>query len=278
MPHWTVDQLREHMAEALARLRGERPLVHHIANAVTTQEVANATLALGASPVMADAPEEVPQVTPRARALSLNLGTLSAPRAKAIHLAAQTARAHGIPIVLDPTGVAMTSLRASLSLELLHEGITVTRGNVAEIAYVAGIQAIARGVDAVGATAPPQDVARRCATRYGVVAAVTGAVDVINDGTCSVRIARGHPLLASVTGAGCIATALIAAFCATGASPLIASAAGLCALDIAAERAAAQAAGPGSFRVALFDHLALLTPQDLRDVDGIAIRGQEDGV
>lgn len=253
-------------AALLARVRETRPLVHHITNTVTQNDVANATLAIGAAPVMAHAPEEVEAMVAQARALVLNVGTLTVAAVDAMVRAARRANAEGIPVVLDPVGVGATPFRTAQVERLLGEArLACVRGNAGEIAALAGRPGMVRGVDAVreggaDAAGDPAGLASALAVRLRCAVASTAKVDVLTDGARLVRLAHGHPWLAQITGSGCMATACIGAFAAVEADALAAAVAGLACFEIAAEQAATTAAGPGSFRVALFDALAALDP------------------
>jgi hydroxyethylthiazole kinase len=63
--------------ETLEEVRKVNPLVHNITNVVVTNFTANGLLALGASPVMAYAAEEVADMAKIASSLVLNIGTLN---------------------------------------------------------------------------------------------------------------------------------------------------------------------------------------------------------
>ena len=242
----------------------QRPLVHQITNYVVMNETANATLALGALPVMAHAPEEVEEMASVAGALVLNIGTLSEPWVEAMLLAGGAANGAGVPIVLDPVGAGATRYRTETARRLLDElEIAVLRGNAAEIATLAGEEAEIRGVESVGAAATAE-LAQAASRALGCVAAVTGPIDHIADGERHYAVANGHELLASVTGTGCMATALTGCFLAVRRdAPLEAASEALVAFGVAAEDAAAGAKGPGSFHAALYDALAVLDPETL---------------
>jgi hydroxyethylthiazole kinase len=247
-------------AALLARVREARPLVHHITNTVTQNDVANATLAIGAAPVMAHAPEEVEAMVAQARALVLNVGTPTVAVVDAMVRAARRANAEGIPIVLDPVGVGATPFRTAQVERLLGEArMACVRGNAGEIAALAGRPGMVRGVDAVSGGGA-DSLAAALAVRLRCAVAATAKVDVLTDGERLVRLAHGHPWLGRITGSGCMATACVGAFAAVERDPLAAAVAGLACFEIAAEQAARTAAGPGSFRVALFDALAALDP------------------
>jgi hydroxyethylthiazole kinase len=258
--------------ESLRRLRDTRPLVHQITNYVVMNETANATLALGALPVMAHAREEVEEMVRLAGALVLNIGTLSAPWIEAMLQAGWAANEAGVPVVLDPVGAGATGFRTETAKRILEEvDVAVLRGNAGEVATLVGVDAEVRGVESVGAGGDPGELAREAATRLGVVASVTGPTDHVSDGETVVPIRNGHPLLASITGTGCMSTAITGCFLAVERDrPLDAAVAALVAFGVAGEDAARDAKGPGSFHVALYDCLAALDPDTL---DGRALVG-----
>jgi hydroxyethylthiazole kinase len=251
--------------DTLRRLREQRPLVHQITNYVVMNETANATLAVGALPVMAHAPEEVEEMVGLAGALVLNIGTLSSSWIDAMLLAGRAANAAGVPVVLDPVGAGATRYRTDTAKRILDEvEVAVLRGNAGEIATLAGVEAEVRGVESIGAAGPAAEVARDAASALGVVAAVTGSVDHVSDGARVVAVVNGHPLLASITGTGCMSTAITGAFLAVRVEePLEAAAEALAAFGVAGENAAPGAKGPGSFHVNLYDALAALDPAQL---------------
>jgi hydroxyethylthiazole kinase len=248
----------------LRAIRERKPLVHQITNYVVMNETANATLALGALPVMAHAPQEVEEMAAVAGALVLNIGTLSDHWIQGMLLAGVAANRAGVPIVLDPVGAGATRYRTATAHRLLNElDVAVVRGNSAEIATLAGRQAEIRGVEAVGDAAGPE-LAKAAARALGCVVAVTGAVDQVSDGERGHAIANGHELLGTVSGTGCMATAVTGCFLAVRReAPLEAAAEALVAFGVAGEDAAAGARGPGSFHVALYDALYNLDPETL---------------
>ncbi len=252
-------------AELLALIRQRRPVVHHLANFVTIADVAAATRAVGSLPIMAMAPEEIQEIVARADVLVVNLGTPTVGRLETITLAVREARERGLPIVIDPVGVGASRLRTEGAKKTLHAaGRAVVRANAAEAAALAGQPGNLRGVEAVG-TADVAIVAAAVARLAGV-AAITGPRDVITDGTQSLAVDNGHPWLRAVPGAGCMATALVGAFCAV-AGPVglvTAAASALACFGLAAERAAERAGGPGTLKSLLLDALFALEPDDLR--------------
>jgi hydroxyethylthiazole kinase len=249
----------------LRAIRERKPLVHQITNYVVMNETANATLALGALPVMAHAPQEVEDMASTAAALVLNIGTLSDHWIEAMLLAGAAANRAGVPVVLDPVGAGATSYRTDTARTLLAElEIAVVRGNAAEVATLAGREAEIRGVEAIGASGSPADLAAAAAKELGCVASVTGPVDHISDGERSYAIANGHELLGTVSGTGCMSTAVTGCFLAVRPeAPLEAAAEALVAFGVAGEDAAQEARGPGTFHAALYDALYLLDPETL---------------
>ena len=250
--------------ESLRRLRERRPLVHQITNYVVMNETGNATLALGALPVMAHAREEVEEMAGLSGALVLNIGTLSPHWIDAMLLAARAANERGVPVVLDPVGAGATRYRTETAKRILDAvDVTVLRGNAGEVATLVGVEAEVRGVESIGGAGDPAGLAQEAARSLGVVASVTGAVDHVSDGERTIAIANGHPLLASITGTGCMSSAITGCFLAVADSPLDGAAEALVAFGVAGEDAARDAKGPGSFHVGLYDALAALDPDTL---------------
>jgi hydroxyethylthiazole kinase len=249
--------------QLLRELRERKPLVHQITNYVVMNETANATLALGALPVMAHAREEVEEMVALAGALVLNIGTLSPHWIEAMLLAGRAANEHGVPVVLDPVGAGATRFRTETARRLLDDvKISVLRGNPGEIATLVGVQAEVRGVESIGVSGESADLARAAAQNLELVASVTGPTDHVSDGDRALAVANGHPLLAAVTGTGCMSSAITGCFLAVARdTPLEAAAAALAVFGVAAEDAARDAKGPGSFLVALYDALAALEPE-----------------
>jgi hydroxyethylthiazole kinase len=253
----------------LRALREQKPLVHQITNYVVMNETANATLALGALPVMAHAGEEVEEMVRIASSLVLNIGTLSGHWVDAMLLAGAAATARQIPVVLDPVGAGATEYRTTTAHRILGlVDVTVLRGNAGEIATLVGAQAEVRGVESIGAGMEPAQLARAAARSLGVIAAVTGPVDHVSDGERVLAVSNGHALLGMVTGTGCMSSALTGCFLAAKpGEPLEAAAEALAAFGVAAEAAARGAEGPGTFHARLYDALYSLDPDTL---DGLA--------
>jgi hydroxyethylthiazole kinase len=251
---------------ALGVIRERKPLVHNITNYVVMNETANAILALGALPVMAHAKDEVREMVGLAGALVLNIGTLSEDWIEAMLLAGAAANEKGVPVVLDPVGVGATAYRTDTARRILAAvDVAVLRGNAGEVATLVGVEAEVRGVESVGVAGDSAALAQEAARRLGLVASVTGPVDHISDGERSAAVANGHELLASVSGTGCMSTAITGCFLAAKDDRFEAAVEALVAFGVAGEDAAVDAKGPGSFHVNLYDALAALDPTTLSE-------------
>jgi hydroxyethylthiazole kinase len=247
----------------LETLRREKPLVHNITNYVVMNFTANTLLAMGASPVMAHAAQEVEEMVSIARSLVLNIGTLSGAWIDAMMLAGRKANKLGVPVILDPVGSGATALRTKTFADMLGSlRLAVVRGNASEILSIASTDITTKGVDSQHEAGEAHPSAIKLAKDSGAVVAITGAVDVITDGATTVRCGNGHPLMGTITGTGCAASASIAAFAGITGDPLAAASAGLAFFGLAGERAAARAKSPGSFMIALIDALYEITPAE----------------
>jgi hydroxyethylthiazole kinase len=250
-------------ASTLERVRLQRPLIHLISNLVTLLDVANATLAIGARPVMAHAPEEVEEICRAARALVVNLGTPSRERIQAMRLAGLSANATGIPVVLDPVGIGASQFRKQAMQTLRSVQFAIIRGNAAEMGLLAGKPVTFSGVDTLKADYDRQVVARTLAEEFRTTVVVAGSPDYVSNGKRVWTIENGSEWLRRITGAGDMQSAMIAAAAAVEGDPLVAAASGIAWLGIAAEQAAleSKSVGPGTFRAALFDALGNLDPE-----------------
>jgi hydroxyethylthiazole kinase len=255
----------EQVAETLAAVRQRRPLVHNITNLVVTNSTANALLALGASPAMVEGTDEVAEFAAISDALVINLGTMSSPRAAAVHLAVAAANSAGKPWVLDPVAVGAIFYRTHLARELVALRPAIIRGNASEIRSLAGEQGGGRGVDSGDEVAAAVAAARALARQTGGAVAVTGAVDTIVDADRLLQVHNGHPMMTRVTGMGCTATAIAGACAAVQPDPLLAAAHALAILGVAGELAAERARGPGSLQLELLDALYLLDSSALAE-------------
>nr|WP_320133386.1 hydroxyethylthiazole kinase [uncultured Holophaga sp.] len=248
----------------LQALRAKSPVVHNITNYVVMNNTANALLALGASPVMAHAPEEMAEMVSISSALVLNIGTLSKEWIRAMFLAAEAARKKGIPIVLDPVGAGATSYRTSTARELLKEARpAILRGNASEIMATCGELAQTKGVDSTESSHAALAAAATLRDTYGCAVCISGETDYIVGKDCSWRVHNGHALMPRVTGLGCTATALCGAFAAITPDPALAAAQAMAVMGIAGEMAAEKADGPGTLQLHFLDALYQLDEPDL---------------
>ena len=241
-------------------LRKQNPVIHAITNYVTAESCADVALAAGASPVMADEPEEVMEITAGADALVLNLGTINFTKQIAMERAAEAAKAKGIPVILDPVGVMTSKLRLDFALKLLNKGyISIVRGNHSECAALLEGKTGGRGVDNLTEGTEEGEAlktAKDAAAKFGCVFAVTGAIDNISNGKQAVVLNNGHPLLEDITGSGCMTSMLVAACAAVTKDMLVAAALGVVIMGQSAELAAnllEKKDGPGMFKVRLID-------------------------
>ena len=239
------------------KIRNENPIIHCITNHVVSNFQANGLLAIGASPIMGEAKEEVEELVAISGALSLNIGTLNKDTLDSMILAGKEANKRGIPVVLDPVGAGATAFRKEAVQKLLTEiDVKVLRCNAGELAAIGGVEWSAKGVDAGEGNIDLEELATRVAKEYGLVVAVTGETDIVADGSKIEKITGGDPLMGSVTGMGCLLSAVTAAF--TAVAPDDPTAAAIEALQFygaAGEQAAQSSKGPGSFRETFLDVL-----------------------
>ncbi|MFH1093972.1 MAG: hydroxyethylthiazole kinase [Candidatus Omnitrophota bacterium] len=238
----------------LEKVRKQKPLVHHLTNWVTIYDCANIVKVFGASPVMAHAPEEVAQMTSLAAALVLNIGTLTSDLIEAMKLAVKSANKKNIPVILDVCGAGSTGFRDKKVFELLDAGrIDVIKGNASEVARVAGIDIVTKGVDSTDVDADLTEIARQLAKQRNCVVVITGQTDIVADKQRVFKIKNGHEMMAHIVGTGCMAASVIGTFAAISDDLAVGISAGLCCYEIAAECAAETSGGPGSFKEKLFD-------------------------
>lgn len=253
----------EPLLSAQRTVRSHNPLIHCITNPISINDCANAVLAVGAQPIMAEHPQEAAAITRSAAALLVNLGNVTDARLESIMISGGEAHESGIPCVIDLVGVGCSLLRLQFARKFvgnLHPAIV--KGNLSELMAFAGTPSRAEGVDAGDRLTPENqerilDQLSRLARRTGAVVLATGETDAVTDGAHTVLLKNGVPLLSRVTGTGCVAGALAAAYL-SAASPMAATALAVSVLGIAGELAAEQARGTGSFRVAVMDALSTL--------------------
>ncbi|MDR3644964.1 MAG: hydroxyethylthiazole kinase [Clostridia bacterium] len=255
------------ISRVLDEVRRKKPLIHHITNYVTVNDCANIVLAIGASPIMADDIGEAEAIAAISSALVLNIGTLNGRTLESMLAAGKKANACHIPVVLDPVGAGASELRNRATERLLHEvRVSVLLGNLSEIRFAAGLNAATKGVDVSDADLESgaeisRATAEKAARELGCVAAVTGATDMISDGSRTLAIRNGVRRLSAVTGTGCMCTSLVGTFCGATDDCLIAAAGGVLSMGIAGELAEESAGGRGngSFHIAIIDAVSGLS-------------------
>ncbi|HWQ74169.1 MAG TPA: hydroxyethylthiazole kinase [Syntrophomonas sp.] len=262
--------ITEQVSALISEVRSKVPLVHQITNYVTVNDCANITLAVGASPIMADDISEAAEITSISSALVINIGTLNERTVASMLASGKRANELGIPVIFDPVGAGASKLRSDTTKTIMNQiKLAVLRGNLSEISFVAGLKATTRGVDASAADLGNDAVAvaQEAARQLDCVVAVTGAEDVISDGRRTVIIQNGHKMLSRVTGTGCMATALVGAFAGATGDFLAAAAAGIASMGIAGEIAFEKAGGKGtgSFRSAIIDAVSLIDRELLKE-------------
>lgn len=257
-------QTMQTMKHILETVKREKPLIECITNTVTIADCANIILAAGASPIMAEDLREIEEIVAMSDAVVLNIGTLQAETVKAMHLAGKTANRLHIPVVFDPVGVGASKLRSDTAASLLREvRFSVIRGNLSEIKAIAGAAANTKGVDAAdGETADEQaiETVRNVARQYGCTVAATGAEDIVASAEHAAILKNGHPMMADVTGTGCMCTAVAGAMCGGAKNESFAAAVlAVSMMSISGEQAAEyvreNGVGIGTFREKLFDYL-----------------------
>ena len=262
--------------EILRTVRERSPLIQCITNFVTVNDCANILLASGASPTMAQDIREVEESVAGANGLVCNLGAIDL--VDSMILAGKRANELGIPVVLDPVAAGGTTLRRQLSVQLLEAvRFSAIRGNASEIRALAGQGSLGSGVDvaawdAITAENLPQSVELigSLAKRTGAVIAVSGAMDVVSDGTQTILLYNGCATMARITGSGCMLTTLIGAFCAAVPEhPFEATCAAMAAMgicgELAEEKRLKNKTGNATFRTDLIDAVFNLTDQELKE-------------
>jgi hydroxyethylthiazole kinase len=258
-------------AALLNKVREKKPLVHHITNYVTVNDCANVTLEIGASPVMADALGEAADIAAISQAVVLNMGTLNERTIPSMIAAGVSANAKGIPVLFDPVGAGASALRNDTAARLLSEvKVSVLRGNISEIKFIAGLSSVTKGVDAsegdLAGAEGAGPVAKELAKRLGCIVVISGAIDTVSDGGKTVFIENGHPMMGSITGTGCMCSSLIGSFCGAVPDGLFSAAiAAMLCMGVAGEQAFEKAGqfGSGSFREALHDALSRMDGETL---------------
>jgi len=252
------------LAVQMEGVRSRRPLVHHITNYVTVNDCANICICAWGSPVMTDAEDDVRDMTPVANAVVLNMGTLNPRTVEAMVLAGKVAKKNGVPVVFDPVGAGATPYRNEVAARIISEvGPDVIKGNAGEISFLAGFQGLVRGVDSAGSSEDMATLVLELSKKFGCIVAATGTIDYVADGKDAYVLCNGHSMQGFVSGTGCMLSSVVGTYVGANGVVVDAVVAAISAFNIAAEKAAEGCDGPGSFKVALFDSLFKLRPEDL---------------
>jgi hydroxyethylthiazole kinase len=266
------NDLLKNIDETLKKIKEKNALTHCITNSVTINDCANAVLAIGGSPFMAEDSEELEEVVAIADVVVINIGKLSKNQIESMNISAKAANKTGTPIVLDPVGVGVTELRNKTTLELIENyKITAIRGNISEIKAIAKLVGVldesntAKGVDVNADDIITDenlkangDLICELANKLDTVILASGPLDILSDGTTTVVINNGDDMMPQITGSGCMLSSILGS-CIAGSNPFDGSLVAILAMNIAGEKARAKVdandEGTGSFRTYLIDYL-----------------------
>ncbi|MGR6836069.1 hydroxyethylthiazole kinase [Syntrophomonas erecta] len=254
------------IAACLRQVRENPPLVHAITNYVTINDCANILLCMGASPAMCEVKTEVEEFVELISAVYINLGTPTEGQRLAAIAAVKKATEFGKPVILDPVACGVISWRREIIEQLFKSGkITVIKGNMGEIKFLAGYEGKVRGVDSLDDGEDGIEACQSLARKYNTIIAATGPTDIISDGKTTYLIENGTPMLSMVSGTGCMVGAMVGATLAVSEDKVMATAAAIMAMGIAGEKAAASIPRilPGTFKVKLMDCMYELQEEDI---------------
>lgn len=272
------------LSKYLDSVRSKTPLIHNITNYVTVNDCANILLACGASPIMADEKEDAVEITQICGGLNINIGTLCARSIPAMFAAGEKAGALGHPILLDPVGAGASSLRTKTARRLIEDiPLTVIRGNISEIKTLATGIGETHGVDAnIADKVTPENIdeviafSRTMAEKTGAVIAISGAIDIITSKDQACVVTNGDPIMASITGSGCMLSAMTTAYITANPDDIFgAVTAAFCAMGVCGEigKAAMQPGeGNATFRNHLIDAVYNLDGQTLDQMAKYSLR------
>jgi hydroxyethylthiazole kinase len=270
-----MSQINDKIIETVENLRSRSPLTHCITNFVTINDCANAVLAIGGSPIMANEPDEAEEMVTVVNTLLINIGTLYKSQIEAMKIASQTAAKLQKAYVLDPVGIGVSKIRNDTTMELMKEAKpSIIRGNLSEIKTLAMLYGIldectqAKGVDVADTDVINEDtldsnvkLVESIAQKLDTTIAVSGQIDIISDGKDTYVIRNGHPMLSDITGSGCMLGCLMASYAAVT-TPIMAATTAAAVMAIAGEVANQKVAyhkkGTGTFRSELIDALSLM--------------------
>ena len=282
------DKLKEKITKSLTEIKAKNPLTHCITNSVTINDCANAVLAIGGSPFMAEDAEELEEVVTIADALVINIGKLSKEQIKSMNVSAKVANETGTPIILDPVGVGVTELRNKTTMDLINNyDITAIRGNISEIKAIAKLVGVldesntAKGVDVNAddiiteeSLAANGEIIKELAKKLNTTVLASGPIDILSDGETTIAIDNGDDMMPLITGSGCMLSSIVGS-CVGGSTPLEGTLVAILAMNLAGEKARAKVdekdEGTGSFRTYLIDYLYKTNAESLVEESNIMI-------
>ena len=281
-------ELLENIDETLKNIKEKNALTHCITNSVTINDCANAVLAIGGSPFMAEDAEELKEVVTIADVLVINIGKLSKEQINSMHVSAKVANETKTPIVLDPVGVGVTQLRNKTTLDLINDyDIAAVRGNISEIKSIAKLVGVidenntAKGVDVnvddiitEENLSANGEIIKELANKLNTTILASGPIDILSDGTTTVAIDNGDDMMPLITGSGCMLSSIVGT-CVGGSTPLEGTLIAILAMNLAGEKARAKVEekdeGTGSFRTYLIDYLYKTNAESLVNESNIEI-------
>ena len=247
----------------IQRLKTSIPLIHNITNYVVMNNTANALLAAGASPIMAHAQSEIEDMVTICQALVVNIGTLDEYWSMSMINAAKKANELGKPWILDPVGAGATSYRNEIIAKLLELKPTIIRANASEIMALAKVSNLpTKGVDSTAKSNEAIEAAKLLTKEFASVVCISGETDIILGKDQKLSLKNGNALMAKVTGLGCSASAITAAFAAIIEDKFEATSAAMALMGVCGEIAAKNSAGPGSLQLNLLDKLYNITENE----------------
>ncbi len=282
------ENLLNNINETLSQIKEKNPLTHCITNSVTINDCANAVLAIGGSPFMAEDAEELEEVVTIADALVINIGKLSKEQIKSMNVSAKVANETNTPIILDPVGVGVTELRNKTTMDLINNyNMAAIRGNITEIKSIAKLVGVidenntAKGVDVniddiitEENLAANGEIIRELAEKLDTTILASGPIDILSDGKTTVAIDNGDGMMPLITGSGCMLSSIVGS-CIGGSAPLEGSLVAILAMNLAGEKAKAKVdekdEGTGSFRAYLIDYLYKTNAESLINESNIRI-------
>ena len=282
------ENLLNNINETLSQIKEKNPLTHCITNSVTINDCANAVLAIGGSPFMAEDAEELEEVVTIADALVINIGKLSKEQIKSMNVSAKVANETNTPIILDPVGVGVTELRNKTTMDLINNyNMAAIRGNITEIKSIAKLVGVidenntAKGVDVniddiitEENLAANGEIIRELAEKLDTTILASGPIDILSDGKTTIAIDNGDDMMPLITGSGCMLSSIVGS-CIGGSAPLEGSLVAILAMNLAGEKARAKVdekdEGTGSFRAYLIDYLYKTNAESLINESNIRI-------